>query len=429
MEYISQLAGALIGFGTRSSASPDTEGARPDVPSVVCSPDGSSTQPQHKKVTNPDPSCSTSAREPSPPLHVPKLPLFPPLPLSKPPSDPAAFVLSGQQLIVSYDGTSDSVQGGGTSACGLAALNCARVVLGKSKQGSLGTRLLEEIIDEKTMQDIVSICPMWTGNANLEIDEIVSLPMFNNFLKPLGISWGKATRSGFDKMLTRLQDLHQHSVVVTVITKVHEIVACIRVAIQDHNVFVIYDPHARPSHPNGAGFIIDADKERILDHLTMLMGVDEDLLNDPDFAWQMEMLSTFSGHCFIPEPEDPDLESLIIKLSIQSYGQHTCDHDDSAAEIKLIKEERDRFLSRLKQWRGYAEAQTSAVKAYKQEVEKVERQALRDKEALTQEIEELRRQVQQAGEGRVQPNAQNRDVDEEVRAVLVVPEGILVEID
>ncbi|TFK65424.1 hypothetical protein BDN72DRAFT_845586 [Pluteus cervinus] len=332
------------------------------------------------------------------------LPPLPP-PLSEPPDNPATLVLSGQRLFISYDGTSESVQGGGVSACGLAALNCARIVLGKSKLAMPEGDLLEDMISEDTVREIVSICPMWTGSTDLGIEEIIDLPIFNNFIKPLGVNWGKATRSGFTKMLKRLEDVQQHPVVVTVITKIPEIIVCIRLVIQEQNVFVILDPNSRPSHPDGSGLIIDANEERILDYLMDLMGVDEDVLNDPTISWEVAKLSTFCGHCFIPSTEEPDLESLVLQLSVKPYSQR-----DSDERSRTVKEERDRFLTRLIQWRAYAETQTAALNAYKEEAVRVQRQALRDRDLYREEIEELRRQIGQ------ETNAQRQSEGESSRA-------------
>ncbi|TFK71419.1 hypothetical protein BDN72DRAFT_895661 [Pluteus cervinus] len=345
-------------------------------------------------------------RESSPPprKHREKTPpprsRTPPPPLSKPPNDSAVLVLKGEQLIVSYDGTSQYAQGGGVSACGLAALNCARIVLGKSKRGILEAQLLEEIISERTVQEIVSICPMWTGSAHLEVDEIAELPIFSNFLDRKGVNWGKATRSGFDKMLKRLEKAQDYPAVVMVITKSPEIIACLRISVQEQNVFIIFDSHSRPSHPNGSGLVIDANRERILDRLVDLMGVDEELLNDPEFSWQMEMLSQFSEHCYVPKPEDPNLESLILQLSVQSYAKK----HDADERLKPIRDERDRLTSQLKEWQTYAKSQTASADAFKREAEKIHKEALRNFEAqrntLTQEIEKLRSQVQEAEGGR-----------------------------
>jgi hypothetical protein len=65
-------------------------------------------------------------------------------------------VFLGNQQIVSHAGvsqfqTSDSA-GTGRSACGLAALNCARTVFGKEDRGIKGERLLHEVLTRETAE-------------------------------------------------------------------------------------------------------------------------------------------------------------------------------------------------------------------------------------------------------------------------------------
>ena len=53
---------------------------------------------------------------------------------------------NGKEHIVSFTGRSQySSNGGGASACGLAALNCARLVLQRDHQGLHGLELFAEV--------------------------------------------------------------------------------------------------------------------------------------------------------------------------------------------------------------------------------------------------------------------------------------------
>jgi hypothetical protein len=52
-------------------------------------------------------------------------------------------VLAGVQQVVSFPGCSQyAAGGGGVSTCGLAALNCARVILGRERDGLKGEELV-----------------------------------------------------------------------------------------------------------------------------------------------------------------------------------------------------------------------------------------------------------------------------------------------
>jgi len=59
-------------------------------------------------------------------------------------------ILSGEMTVISH-GTSQ-YQVGGVSACGLAALNCARIVLSAEQDGPKGRDLLKFVAKAKTAQ-------------------------------------------------------------------------------------------------------------------------------------------------------------------------------------------------------------------------------------------------------------------------------------
>lgn len=60
-------------------------------------------------------------------------------------------ILTSKDFIVSYGGSSQ-YQSGGVSACGLAALNFVRVILGKEQDGIRGEALLREVASHQTAQ-------------------------------------------------------------------------------------------------------------------------------------------------------------------------------------------------------------------------------------------------------------------------------------
>ena len=59
-------------------------------------------------------------------------------------------ILSGERTLISHVASQYRV--GGVSACGLAALNCARIVLTAEQDGPKGRDLLEYVIRAKTAQ-------------------------------------------------------------------------------------------------------------------------------------------------------------------------------------------------------------------------------------------------------------------------------------
>jgi hypothetical protein len=109
-------------------------------------------------------------------------------------------VLAGSQHVVSFPGRSQyTAGGGGASACGLAALNCVRVVLGRERDGLKDEELAYSMMGRETMeastparrtsrpclltssplQEILDICLRWSGGYHLDVDDIYETPVFS----------------------------------------------------------------------------------------------------------------------------------------------------------------------------------------------------------------------------------------------------------
>ena len=80
-----------------------------------------------------------------------------------------------------------------------------------------------------------------------------------------------------------------------VITRPPEIIACAKIA----DVFVLFDSHPRPVHPDGAAFIFNKSLEKVATYLTKLLSVDPRILAPGSgLQWQAELLGHASGHFF-----------------------------------------------------------------------------------------------------------------------------------
>ena len=86
--------------------------------------------------------------------------------------DALAQVLSGTLVdhVVSHSRSQYSGVGG-VSACGLAAMNCARIVLLKERDGIRGKNLLYELLKEQT----TSVSSMWSTTAKSTCTDRVSI--------------------------------------------------------------------------------------------------------------------------------------------------------------------------------------------------------------------------------------------------------------
>lgn len=57
------------------------------------------------------------------------------------------------EYVVTFEGRSQyGIDGGGASACGLAALNCARIVLGRERDGLRGGLLIDDMTKKETLE-------------------------------------------------------------------------------------------------------------------------------------------------------------------------------------------------------------------------------------------------------------------------------------
>lgn len=61
-------------------------------------------------------------------------------------------IFKGSEVILSHPGSSQYSQGMGASACGLASLNCAKVVFELQREGILGEIMLSELMKQDTME-------------------------------------------------------------------------------------------------------------------------------------------------------------------------------------------------------------------------------------------------------------------------------------
>ena len=117
-------------------------------------------------------------------------------------------ILSSVERTVISHGTSQ-YQVGGVSACGLAALNCTRIVLAAEQDGPKGRDLLKFVMKARTAQvrgpgsrswfpfrlpppsqKITSICAQWSSSSHLEVEDIYKVPLFSGSLKHKSSEFG-----------------------------------------------------------------------------------------------------------------------------------------------------------------------------------------------------------------------------------------------
>ncbi|KAJ7625517.1 hypothetical protein FB45DRAFT_921644 [Roridomyces roridus] len=207
-------------------------------------------------------------------------------------------VLSGQEKIVSHEGASQ-YRGGGIASCGLAALNFVRIVLAKVEEGLKDERLLEAVVSERTSNEVISICARWPSNLHLEVDDIFNTPLFERSLTLASSVYNELGFHKFREMLLNLQSMPDEYAAV-VVTRPPEIIALYKLPVKGKTVFIIFDSHPRPEYPHGSGLILNTSLDATAARLDMLLAPVDDRVLADSLQWQVELLSHFSGHYFVP---------------------------------------------------------------------------------------------------------------------------------
>ena len=148
-----------------------------------------------------------------------------------------------------------------------------------------------------------------------------------------------------------------------VITRPPEIVTCVKISIPDDaDVFMLFDSHPRPDHPDGPGFTFTTSLNAMARYLDNLLAIDESILSDHSLQWQTQLLANFSGLLFVAkttrfdsnpiEAERAMIESSLSILALQAevadlkYQNTSLQSDLQAAELKLKAEEERRHSYR-----------------------------------------------------------------------------------
>ncbi|KAL6309201.1 hypothetical protein BKA93DRAFT_425367 [Sparassis latifolia] len=254
-------------------------------------------------------------------------------------------VLKGAKHVVSYPGSSQ-YGGLGASSCGLACLNFARI--GFAKEDSLfGEELLKAILDKATALDITAICAAWSSTSHLEVEDISQIPLFEKSLKLVST---KYFRPGVKQFASLLKDMKAIPVsCVAVITRPPEIIACLKLSVGPQTVFIVYDSHCRPSHPEGAGFTLSSSIRDTAVILSDILPVDSHLLSHGDLQWQAQLLANCSGHIFVSRgllSTSADLTQTVIETSLTLLALRAEVNDLKSQQSELAAENK-RLLTEM----------------------------------------------------------------------------------
>ncbi|KIO01560.1 hypothetical protein M404DRAFT_1002985 [Pisolithus tinctorius Marx 270] len=265
--------------------------------------------------------------------------------------------------VISFPGTSQ-FRVHGVSACGLAALNFARIAFRVIKSSRTFLDALNTIASRETVEEVISICGGWSSDLHLEVEDICKVPLFEQSLKRKSTFYGPPTSDHFRRILRELQALRDSAAVI--ITRPPEIIACLKVANHPSgkDAFIVFDSHPRPSHPDGTGLVLASTVDGAVRVLRDILHIDEDLLSSPDLQWQAQLLTNCSGHIILAKSgtlttEQSAVESslaiLVLRSEIKelerqnkalaSQNKHL---DDEVDELeRIIQQERRKVAGRV----------------------------------------------------------------------------------
>ncbi len=145
-----------------------------------------------------------------------------------------------------------------------------------------------------------------------------------------------------------------------VITRPPEIIACFQIMHPTRSVYVIFDSHPRPKHPEGAALIFNTSLIKTAHYLSELMYFDERLLNAGNgLQWQAQLLANVSGHYF---------KSTTLDLNKPEVAQQI------AVDANLALLEMKAEMAQLKSQKSFLES---------------------EKESLTKKVDALERQSEE----------------------------------
>ncbi|RDX55443.1 hypothetical protein OH76DRAFT_1414782 [Lentinus brumalis] len=285
-----------------------------------------------------------------------------------------ARVVAGEfeEYIVTHPGRSQYSQtGGGVSACGIAALNCARLVLGFHATGLGTSQLVEELMRRQFLEEILQPCLTWTSSTHLAVDEIHKAPIFSKSLKSVHSDYGQPTFDYFKRLLTTTVDYSKKysASSCVIITRPPEIIACFYLARASAELFVVFDSHPRPDkHPHGAAFIFKNSLDSTAKHLTDLLRFDEHLLSDSSIQWQAQLLAHASGEIFLASEwvltnaqwaeaaleaslQVLDLQARVQELESQNHNLETDNKrlSEEMSDLEEQKHELEETVGKLKE--------------------------------------------------------------------------------
>ncbi|KAJ1300980.1 hypothetical protein OPQ81_003404 [Rhizoctonia solani] len=280
----------------------------PSTPPNLSGPASTTPEPNQKRGP-PTPTTTPPSIQPQPSPSVGQSPLV-----------VIQRILRGHRHSATFEGTSQYAAGG-TSACGLASMNAIRLAFELCSRITDPEQLVSALVSEEFVRAAMGIATYWPNDMHLEVEPLLQLPLFSKSIQVVDGQYAECTYRTFSNAVVALKlDEDSPAPRAVCVTRPPEVIGVMHIPIpkpsltssdwapwtsrRAESIYLVFDSHPRPNHPNGAAVHIFPSRptDDVAEYLMDLFQVDEDIINDPNLEWTVQLFGQLSYHVLAPSP-------------------------------------------------------------------------------------------------------------------------------
>ncbi|KAG8690139.1 hypothetical protein FRC11_013580 [Ceratobasidium sp. 423] len=261
-------------------------------------------------------------------------------PIKQTSDDIVQRILRGGYHNATFEGISQYTAEG-VSASGLASMNAIRLAFELCSKMTDAKQLVSALISEEFVRKAMGIATHWPNDLHLEVDPILRLPLFSNSIRALDNQHAVCTSRTFFNIVTALRfDEKSPGPRAAHLTRPPEVIGVMHIPLhrstsgvraswrscrQAESIYLVFDSHPRPDHPNGAAVqVLPSHSTNVVaDYLMDLFQVDQEIMNDPDLEWTVQFLGQLSYHLLAPAPARETVDEYAMNMRILE-GDRKC---------------------------------------------------------------------------------------------------------
>lgn len=115
---------------------------------------------------------------------------------------------------------------------------------------------------------------------------------------------------------------------------------------QVKSIYLIFDSHPRPDHPNGAAVQIfpSSPTDEVADYLMDLFQVDDALIKDPNLQWHVQLLGQVSYHLLAPAAASEPLSEYALNMQHLALIQRV---NEAERKLREVESDKRRMQSKV----------------------------------------------------------------------------------